>query len=146
RADVRHHFAGVRALTGDMETAASKVSRDYVLDLDTSRAPVLTVYGGKITTYRKLAEAALRRLAPVFPRMAPPWTEDAPLPGGGFDTLDALAREARARLPWLPEPLLARWTRQYGTLLFEVARDAATLDALGRHFGHGLYAREVDYL
>src|SRR5690606_30798468 len=124
----------------------SKVSRDYVLELDSAAAPVLTVYGGKITTYRRLAEAALKRLAPLFPDLAPAWTRDAPLPGGDFGSLEALTQKWRDRLSWLPEPVLRRWLRQYGTRVTEVVGGAGSLADLGRDFGHGLYARELDYL
>lgn len=146
--DVVWSFAGLRPLFGDTATSPSAITRDYELDLDLAGgAPVLHVYGGKITTYRRLAERALDTLKPYLPHMKAPWTEATPLPGGdvpggdlpGF--VDALARER----PALPRDLLAALARRHGTLSTEVLTDARDIKALGRHFGADLYAREVDY-
>lgn len=148
--DVVWSFAGLRPLFGDADTSPSEITRDYELDLDVTNdgAPVLHVYGGKITTYRRLAERVLHTLKPYLPYMKAPWTETTPLPGGDVphgnlaafvDTL------ARAR-PALPRDLLAALTRRHGTLSTEVLAEARDTKALGPHFGADLYAREVEYL
>ena len=144
--DVLHVFAGVRPLMSDEETNASDVSRDYTINLDTTGAPLLTIYGGKITTYRRLAESVLEKLGAVFPRMKGDWTEDAALPGGDFDTQAKLAEAIAKQVPWLPANTLRRWVGSYGTLSYRILGDATGLESLGQDFGHGLSAREVDYL
>ncbi|MDP1930992.1 MAG: glycerol-3-phosphate dehydrogenase [Gammaproteobacteria bacterium] len=145
-ADVVHHFAGVRPLLGGEGESASKVSRDYTLDLDISKAPVLTVYGGKITTYRRLAETAMERLHELFPQMGKKWTADARLPGGDFPSQAELIRDLQNRHRWLPESLLTRWAGSYGSLVYRLLTGVGCLSDLGEDLGHGLYAREVDYL
>jgi glycerol-3-phosphate dehydrogenase len=144
--DVVHHYAGVRPLIESEEENASKVSRDYTLELECGDAPLLTVYGGKITTYRRLAEAAMERLREVFPHLGPGWTEGTPLPGGDFDTRDALVGDMCRRWPWLPADLLLRWAGTYGTLARRLVAEASCLADMGEDFGHGLYAKEVEYL
>lgn len=145
-ADVVHHFAGVRPLLGGEDENASKVSRDYTLELDTSKAPVLTVYGGKITTYRRLAETAMERLQELFPKMTGKWTAGARLPGGDFPSQTELSRDLQMRHSWLSDSLRERWIGSYGTLVYRLLEGIHSLADLGEHFGHGLYAREVDYL
>ncbi|MDX1487253.1 MAG: glycerol-3-phosphate dehydrogenase [Acidiferrobacterales bacterium] len=147
--DVLWSFAGLRPLFGDADTSPSEITRDYELDLDVTNdgAPVLHVYGGKITTYRRLAERVLARLKPYLPYMKGPWTEEASLPGGdvpGGDLAAFVDTLARAR-PALPRDLLTALTRRHGTLSAEVLADAQDTKALGSHFGADLYAREVDY-
>ncbi|MES3007648.1 MAG: glycerol-3-phosphate dehydrogenase [Pseudomonadota bacterium] len=144
--DVVHHFAGVRPLLASGEENASKVSRDYTLELMVEPAPVLTVYGGKITTYRCLAEHAMAKLMPLFPQMKEAWTATAPLPGGEFSTPATLIAEFKGLWPWLPEMLLQRWVRSYGVRTRQLLEGCSCLAALGKEFGSGLYAREVDYL
>lgn len=146
RRDVLHQFAGVRPLVDGGEEAASKVSRDYRLELVAEPGPLLTVYGGKITTFRKLAAGALALLGKVFPGLPGPWTRDAPLPGGDIASLRALEQSLREGLPELDAAVVQRWARQYGSLAQELAGQAGGGSPLGRHFGHGLFAREVDYL
>ena len=141
-------YAGVRPLRDDGASAAQEATRDYVLELDGSTAPLLSVFGGKITTYRRLAEAAMARLAVFFPAMAGAWTARAPLPGGDFpwDGATALCREIALYYPFLPDPTLRRLVRSYGTdaaVMLGIAADEADL---GCHFGAGLYAREVKWL
>lgn len=145
-ADVVHHFAGVRPLLGGEEESASKVSRDYTLELDTAKAPVLTVYGGKITTYRRLAETAMERLQELFPQMKARWTANARLPGGDFPSQAELKRDLQVRHNWLSDALRERWAGSYGTLVYRLLEGVRCQADLGEDFGHGLYAREVDYL
>lgn len=145
--DVVWRYAGVRALFDDGVRDPSRISRDYVLQLDRKEgAPVLSVFGGKLTTYRRLAERALEKLAPGLPPMGPAWTAGQPLPGGNAGEPEALARELIARHPTLPAPWLSALTHRYGSRAEKVIGDAAGPSDLGPHFGGTLYAREIDYL
>ncbi len=144
--DIVHSFGGVRPLLEEEGESVSKLSRDYSLVLRDTPAPLLSVYGGKITTYRRLAEKALSRLASHFPQMGDSWTHSATLPGGDFDSQAALYDRYRSSHPWLDASLLRRWVRSYGTRLEGILGDASGSDDLGEHFGAGLYEREVDYL
>jgi glycerol-3-phosphate dehydrogenase len=146
---VVHAFAGVRQLYDDGARRAKDLTREYVLDLEGggAQAPLLTVYGGKITTYRRLAEVALRKLSPFF-ALGAPWTEAAPLPGGDFphDGIEALIARARGLWPFLTEPNARRMVRAYGTRLDRILGEARRLDELGERFGDELTAAEVRYL
>ena len=148
--DVVWTYAGVRPLYDDDSKSASAVTRDYVFDLEgqEGEAPLLSVFGGKITTYRKLAEHALSRLLPRLGRQAPAWTANASLPGGDIPNLDidAFGAEMARRWPWLPAPLLRRYLRAYGTRVEALIGGAGRLDDLGRSIGETLYEAEVDYL
>lgn len=149
-ADIVWSYAGIRPLYDDKKGNASAVTRDYVLDLDAAEgaAPMLSIFGGKITTYRKLAEHAMAELARFFPEAGGAWTAGAVLPGGdlpGGDFarfLDDLRRER----PGLPAPLLDRLAHAYGTRIDAVLGDARSVADLGEDFGGGLTAREVAYL
>jgi glycerol-3-phosphate dehydrogenase len=147
--DVKWSYCGVRALIDDGEANPSELSRDYRLRLDGERgeAPLLSVFGGKITTYRRLAERALARLTPFFPRMGPPWTQQAHLPGGELPagTLDEYGAALSARYPQLPAELIAALVARHGSRAGRVLGDATTLPDLGTAFGGQLYAREIDY-
>jgi glycerol-3-phosphate dehydrogenase len=145
--DIVHKFSGVRPLYDDSAANPSAVTRDYVFDVD-GRPPMLSVFGGKITTYRKLAEHAMEKLKPFFPQMKPAWTEGAMLPGG--DMVDAdferFLADLRARHAWLPEALAYHYGRLYGTRTDRIIDGADNLEWLGRHFGGLLYEREISYL
>jgi glycerol-3-phosphate dehydrogenase len=148
--DVVWSYAGVRSLHDDGELSAQDATRDFVLDLDgvEGEPPLLTIIGGKITTYRHLAEEVLRRLAPLFPQARSAWTRGVPLPGGKFahDELARLATELAAANPALGEATSQRLARSYGTMAREIfARNNATAD-LGLHFGAGLFEREARHL
>ena len=142
-------YSGVRPLYDDGE-AAQSVTRDFVLELDapTGAAPVLSVFGGKITTYRRLAEAAMGKLEPWLGGAGPAWTKGAVLPGGdftvtGFETLvGALSRE----FGFLPQLTIRRLARAYGTRTREILLGSKSLEDLGRHLGADLYEREVAWL
>jgi D-erythritol 1-phosphate dehydrogenase len=140
-------YAGVRPLYDDGTANPSAVTRDYVLRLDTDQgdAPVLSVFGGKITTYRRLAEQALDKLAPWFAGLKAAWTADAALPGAISGNAAVFERELARRYPKLPVPLLRALAERHGVLAPEVLRNAATVAELGESFGAELYAREVDY-
>lgn len=142
-------YAGVRPLLDDGASKAQDATRDYVLRLQQHEgAPLLSVFGGKLTTYRRLAESALRHLAPHFPGLRPAWTANAPLPGGDFpwDGLDALRRDLAAHYGFLPDATRNRLLRAYGTLAFDLLGETRGLSDLGQCFGADLYQREVEYL
>jgi glycerol-3-phosphate dehydrogenase len=142
-----HSFSGVRPLYDDNAANPSAVTRDYVFDV-AGEPPMLSVFGGKITTYRKLAEHALDKLQPFFPGMKAPWTASAPLPGGDMPDADfeRFLAGLRRSNPWLPEALAHHYARLYGTRTEEVVNGAVELAGLGRHFGGLLYQCEIDYL
>jgi glycerol-3-phosphate dehydrogenase len=150
-ADVVWAYSGVRPLFDDGAENASAVTRDYVLDLDAgdgASAPILTIYGGKITTFRRLAEHALEKLQGPLAIEADPWTEQAKLPGGDLPRgdLDQLRRQTAAQRAWLPEPILTRLCLAYGAGIDAVLGDASCWADLGRDHGAGLTQREVQYL
>ncbi|MEG3082142.1 glycerol-3-phosphate dehydrogenase [Sphingomonas sp. PB2P12] len=148
--DVAWSYAGIRPLHDDHAGNASAVTRDYVLDLDAGdgRAPMLSIFGGKITTYRKLAEHAMAELTKVMPDIGPAWTAGVALPGGDMPDgdFDRFLGRLTAERPALPPELLRRLARAYGTDVAALLGDAADLGALGEDFGGGLTRREVDYL
>ena len=149
-ADILWEFAGVRPLFDDDDGAdASKVTRDYVFDLqsDQGRAPILNIYGGKITTYRRLAEQALDQLASWCKMPGTRWTGTSPLPGGDISgTFESFAASLQRQYAYLPAALLHRYARAYGTRTHRLLQGIANIASLGEHFGAGLYQREVDYL
>ncbi|MEL6961703.1 MAG: glycerol-3-phosphate dehydrogenase, partial [Pseudomonadota bacterium] len=148
--DIVWSYAGVRPLYDDARGNASAVTRDYVFDLQASegQAPLLSIFGGKLTTYRKLAEHALEQLQPVMGFEKGAWTVGAPLPGGDIDdaNFDAFAKNVQEQWNWLPKTLAQRYARAYGTRMERLIGTAATLDDLGEHFGDDLYEAEVRYL
>ena len=148
-AQVTWRYTGVRPLYDDGTSDPSAITRDYTLriDDDSGVAPVLSVYGGKITTYRCLAEHALQKLAPYFPGMKAEWTATVPLLGGDF--AGASREQARdalfARYRGLPQETLRGIFRRHGMLAYDVLGDASAPSHLGADFGGGLHAREIDY-
>ncbi|GAB4363142.1 MAG: glycerol-3-phosphate dehydrogenase [Kiloniellaceae bacterium] len=149
-ADVVWTYSGVRPLYDDAAESASSATRDYVLELDhgAGRAPLLSVFGGKITTYRKLAEHALEKLAGALGPLGAAWTAGVPLPGGdmpGAD-FDACLRHFQLDHPWLPADLARRYLRNYGTRAERLLDGAVDLAGLGEHLGDGLYEAELRYL
>ncbi|HRF08193.1 MAG TPA: glycerol-3-phosphate dehydrogenase [Xanthobacteraceae bacterium] len=145
--DVVWTYSGVRPLFDDHATAAQEATRDYVLqDEDVSGAPLINIFGGKITTYRRLTEAVLEHVERQIGERGKPWTADAPLPGGDFDKVAELAATFRKKWPFLPDDTLRRFVRSYGTRAEKFFGDAKTIDDLGRDFGAGLTEAEVNYL
>jgi glycerol-3-phosphate dehydrogenase len=148
-ADVVWAFAGVRSLYDDGAHKPQDIGREYELILDErgGEAPLLTVYGGKITTYRRLAEDALARLAHLFPSSRP-WTAHSPLPGGDFayDGFEALAERTLERWPFLAGDHARRLAHAYGTRVESVLQNVAKIDDLGQTFGADLTVAEVHYL
>jgi glycerol-3-phosphate dehydrogenase len=148
--DVHWTYSGVRPLLEEEGAKnASAVTRDYRLELDdTDGAPLLSVFGGKITTFRKLAEEAGDMLARVLGSNAPAWTAGKPLPGG--DIADArfetFAQSFAKRFAWLPAPLAQRYARAYGTRAERLIGTAKSLDELGTQIAPGIYEAELRYL
>jgi glycerol-3-phosphate dehydrogenase len=142
-------FAGVRSLYDDGHNKPEDVTRDYELVLDErdDEAPLLTIYGGKITTHRKLAEAAMARIGGFF-NARPPWTADSRLPGGEFppEAFNAEVVEAMRRWPFLTEPHARRLVQAYGRRMERILKDAQDMNDLGRCFAGDLTAAEVRYL
>ncbi|WP_433736966.1 glycerol-3-phosphate dehydrogenase [Pseudomonas putida] len=149
RDDILHSYSGVRPLCNDESDNPSAVTRDYTLALSGSgeEAPLLSVFGGKLTTYRKLAESALAQLAPYFQRILPSWTADEALPGGeDMTTPQALSSQIRDKYDWVPTEISRRWATTYGSRTWRMLEGVQSLDDMGEHIGGGLYTREVDYL
>ncbi len=151
RGDVLHSYSGVRPLfDDDRAKGASAVTRDYEFELSAGEgaAPLLSAFGGKLTTYRKLSEHALERLKPFLPHMSGPWTRGAALPGGDIPDadFDTWLTSLRAAYPWLPGALARHYGRCYGTEAFDFLGSAASVGDLGRHFGALFYEKEAHWL
>ena len=148
RDDIVWTYSGVRPLYDDGASSASAATRDYVLTLNTDGAPVLNVFGGKITTYRKLAEAAMAKIAPILKVTKPDWTAGVALPGGDFpvDGVEQLMADLAERYPFLDAFTARRLIRTYGTEAPLVLGDANTAADLGRDFGAGLTEAELRWL
>jgi glycerol-3-phosphate dehydrogenase len=140
-------WSGVRPLFDDGHGNVSSVTRDYVLHLDAEGAPLVSVYGGKITTYRALAEAVLRRLERWLGRRRA-WTASEPLPGGdlGGMSFAEMVESYQRRHPALPAQWLTRLLRRHGSCAAQILGDARSEPDLGKSFGGGLYERELRYL
>jgi glycerol-3-phosphate dehydrogenase len=155
-ADVVWSYSGVRPLVEDASANASAATRDFRLERDTRGAPLLSVLGGKITTYRKLAEQAVDWIAPTLGRRAQAWTAQACLPGGdvlgpepsGRAVLefDLWVKRQQARYPWLPPALLARYARAYGTRMDVLLSGRTSMSDMGEQVVPGLYEAEASYL
>jgi D-erythritol 1-phosphate dehydrogenase len=147
RDDVVSSYSGVRPLYDDNAANPSAVTRDYVFEVD-GEPPLLSVFGGKITTYRKLAEHALHKLQSHFPHMKGDWTSKAILPGGDIPDadFDQYAVKFKSRHPWLPTEVAQHYCRLYGSRAERVLSGAGSIAGLGRHFGHLLYEAEAIYL
>jgi glycerol-3-phosphate dehydrogenase len=148
RGDIVWTYSGVRPLYNDGAKSATAATRDYVLSLDTNGAPLLNVFGGKITTYRRLAESALAKLTPFFPQATGPWTARVAMPGGDFphDGVAALTARLKSAHPFLTDYHAARLIRAYGTEAAQITGNAKALDDMGRHFGATLTEAEVNWL
>ena len=142
-------YTGVRPLYDDASENASKVTRDYKLDLDVRNGlPMLSVYGGKITTFRKLAEQAVDMLQGELKFSGGAWTAPVPLPGGDIEgaDFDGFLQRMAQTYAWLEPALLHDYCRNYGTLISTLLEKAGDMQSLGHHFGGPLYQAEVDYL
>ncbi|WP_295314983.1 glycerol-3-phosphate dehydrogenase [Roseobacter sp.] len=147
--DVVWSYSGVRPLYDDGASSATAATRDYTLKVDDAAgAPILNVFGGKITTYRKLAEDAMEKIVPFFPGTSGHWTAGVALPGGDFpvDGFDTLVAQISADYPFLTAFWARRLVRAYGTDARDILQEATDTDALGRDFGATLTEREVLWL
>jgi glycerol-3-phosphate dehydrogenase len=148
--DVVWTYSGVRPLYDDGEVSASTVTRDYVFDMDTPQgeAPLLSVFGGKLTTYRKLAEHALSKLLPVMQITKAPWTKTATLPGGDIPRGDlaAFVSEQLRRHPYAPQALIRRLCRSYGTRIERILGSARELGDLGAEVAPSVYEAELSLM
>jgi len=141
-------YSGVRPLLDDETGDPAEVTRDYSLELDADGPPLLSVFGGKLTTFRRLAEEAVDRLQSLLEQRVTHWTADAVLPGGDLPGGSLADYQARltANHPWLPSALARRWARTYGTCSAEIIGESTGLGDLGEEVLPGLHAREIDYL
>jgi glycerol-3-phosphate dehydrogenase len=150
-ADVVWTYSGVRPLVDDGSGKPEAATRGYRFDVSeqSEGAPILSVFGGKITTFRTLSQEAVDRMAERIPALAGAhWTDTKPLPGGDFGVHEVEQRIAdlRSRYPFLEAKWADRLIRSYGTLATTILGDATSLEDCGEHFGHGLTARELHYL
>ncbi|MEM9667889.1 MAG: glycerol-3-phosphate dehydrogenase [Pseudomonadota bacterium] len=147
--DVVATYSGVRPLYDDKSDNVSAVTRDYVLThIEADEATLISVYGGKITTYRKLAEDVMDELTDIFPTSNKKWTKTAPLPGGDIPNADfeAFNKPVSEKYSWMDQDTLHRLIRAYGTRVDQIIGTATSVDNLGTHYGGGLYQAEIDYL
>ena len=149
KADVLETFSGVRPLFDDGKGNPSAVTRDYAFDLDeTDGVPLLSIFGGKITTFRKLSEHAIHKIEKFFPNIGGDWTRTAILPGGEIKNADFVqfAEDLRQQYSWMPRPLIQHYGRLYGARAKQLIGDAKSVADLGQHFGAQFYQAEVKYL
>ncbi|MCO6392164.1 glycerol-3-phosphate dehydrogenase [Aliihoeflea aestuarii] len=148
RDDIVWSFSGVRPLYDDGASKAQEATRDYVLKADTNGAPLINIFGGKITTYRRLAESMLDKIEGLIGRKGKAWTANGTLPGGDFavGTFGDEVRRLRADYAFVDEQMARRLIRLYGTRARQILGAATSLDDLGQHFGADLYEAEVRYL
>ncbi|MGJ0502225.1 MAG: glycerol-3-phosphate dehydrogenase [Methylocystis sp.] len=149
RDDIASSYAGLRPLYDDGSLEASVVTRDYAFDLDAPEGapPSLSIFGGKITTARRLAEHALNELARFLPGAGEAWTAGAVVPGGDMPQgFDAFLDELKRAKPFLGDGLALRLARAYGTRVLQILNDARAFSDLGRDFGRGLTEAEIAYL
>lgn len=150
RSDILHTFSGVRPLYDDNAENPSAVTRDYMFDIDArdGSAPLLSVFGGKITTFRKLSEHALGKMKPFFPEMGKAWTAGAHLPGGDIPDADfeRYAADFAARHAFLPASTARHYARLYGTRSDDIVAGAKSIGDLGQRFGPDFFEREARFL
>ncbi|WP_315754446.1 MULTISPECIES: glycerol-3-phosphate dehydrogenase [unclassified Bradyrhizobium] len=149
KGDIIHAFSGVRPLYDDNADNPSAVTRDYAFEVHGApgQPPLLSIFGGKITTFRRLAEQAMERLAPWFPQLASAWTAGARLPGGDLGApFDQFLADLAGEYPGLPPAVLAHYARLYGTRARDLLGASRDVGDLGRHFGSSFYERELVFL
>ena len=147
--DIVWTYSGVRPLCDDESDSPQAITRDYTLDVhdDQGKAPLLSVFGGKLTTYRKLAEHAMEKLAKYYPNAGPAWTKQSVLPGGHFSgSREDFAASLRRRYPFISASMAMHYARTYGSNTEKLLGDAQSLDDLGENFGHEFYEAELRYL
>ncbi len=149
RDDVVWTYSGVRPLCDDESDSPQAITRDYTLELEQKldQAPLLSIFGGKLTTYRKLAETAMKMLSPYFMKMGEGWTKDVALPGGDFDySRKQLVNNICSKYQWLEEKTATRYVNQFGTLAWALLSNISCKDDMGQVFGEGVFQAEIDYL
>jgi glycerol-3-phosphate dehydrogenase len=148
RKDIITTYSGVRPLLDDESVNAQAVTRDYTLELEDfdGKAPLLSIFGRKITTYRKLAEAAVDKISPYFSNCGVTWTKNSPLPGGNFSNIKIFTQDVEKEFPWLPNKLRTRLIRSYGTRIFTLLYNMNSIESLGDYLGADLYEQEVNFL
>ena len=149
RTDIVATFSGVRPLYNDGASNASAATRDYFLRLEDEKdIPLINIFGGKITTYRKLAESVMQALSPYFSNMSGSWTAGVSLPGGDFpvDAFQQLVSDIEDKYTFLPDGVARRLVRAYGTDTWVILGTAQSIDDLGADFGAGVYAVELDWV
>jgi len=146
--DIVWDYSGVRALCDDESESPQALTRDYTLDIESIEGtPLLSVFGGKLTTYRKLSEQAAQKLEDFYPSMTKPWTETCLLPGSeDFPGVESFQQQLMARYGFLSAKTAQRLTVSYGSRCWEFLDDAKSLDDLGIHFGEEFTQAELDYL
>ncbi|CAH0536730.1 glycerol-3-phosphate dehydrogenase [Vibrio marisflavi] len=146
--DIVSTFSGVRPLCDDESDSPQAITRDYTLSLDSNqnKAPLLSIFGGKLTTYRKLGESAMKHLQPFFPSMGKSWTTDSLLPGAESFNKESLVRELSEKYPFISKEMINRWTNTYGSRVNRLLKNVSTLEDLGTKFSKYLYQIEIDYL
>ena len=147
-ADVLFTYSGIRPLLDDKTNKASAISRDYSLVIDNDSPVLLSIFGGKITTFRKLAEEAVDKIASILNIQVTKWTDTAILPGGDINNgdLPAFIAQLKQHYEWLPISLLERWAGSYGTMISVLIDKATCLEQLGQEILSNLYEAELNYL
>ncbi|WP_318516959.1 glycerol-3-phosphate dehydrogenase [Photobacterium leiognathi] len=149
REDVVWTFSGVRPLCDDESNSPQAITRDYTLELEQEldQAPLLSIFGGKLTTYRKLSESAMKHLAPFFPQMGSSWTATQALPGGNFScSREELANSLQQRYPWLTTKQALRYVKQFGSYCHKMLANVDCIEDMGIQFADGVYQKEIDYM
>ncbi|MUK70840.1 glycerol-3-phosphate dehydrogenase [Aliivibrio fischeri] len=149
RDDVVWTYSGVRPLCDDESDSPQAITRDYTLELEQEldQAPLLSIFGGKLTTYRKLGETAMKMLNPYFTKMGTPWTRNVALPGGDFDySRQQLVDNICSKHYWLAKETVTRYVNQFGTLTWALLENVECQDDMGQIFARGVYQAEIDYL
>lgn len=147
--DIVWHYSGVRPLLDSGDEDLSNVTRDYKLDLEESFGPpILNVFGGKLTTFRKLSEQAVDKISEFFPNIKERWTKQAYLPGGQIENADFEAFLAKIieEYSWADQKMLRRYARAYGAKIYDILQNAASEKDLGEHYGDDIYEAEIRYL
>lgn len=146
-ADIVHTYSGVRPLFDDGQGESRKVTRDFKLHHHKDQSlPLISVYGGKLTTYRVLSEKAVNLLCGITGSKAAAWSRNDHLPGGDIDDFDHFLGRQKAAYSFLPERLLQRYARAYGTLMDIFLENKTNLDGLGEYYGDDIYEAEISYL
>ena len=140
--DIVCDFSGVRPLCDDESDSPQAITRDYTLSLDhkENQAPLLSVFGGKLTTYRKLAESAMQQLSPYF-SLNKPWTKNTPLPGGENFSWPAMQSQLAANIPFVDADTRSRWIQPYGSRVNRLLSGVKTKQDLGIMFAPGIYQK-----